>query len=498
MAFEPIQAIPEMLNKERADDLKRRRKVLIQGDFVQTPALGKLEIFPNYLLRTDGSGIIDHFANATHPTSLAILRTPGQNPELHMNGSFILPTFCDLHLHAPQFLYQGTGLHLPLMQWLDEYAFKAEERLDADPKLAERVYEKLAHKLIEHGTGAVLLFGTIKTETNLILARAMQHAGLRAFVGKLSMDVSSRPSYKEASAEAALEAVQDFCHGCREWARKVDDLCLVEPVLTPRFVPTCSNELLSGLGKLAGENDLRIQSHMAESYDQVEWVRAERKAEDMDVFAQHNLLTPRTVQAHCTFLSPSDLSTLANTGAAIAHCPLSNAYFSAEPFRLREALDAGVPVGLGTDIAGGYSIDIMNAMRQAVIVSRMREGTRVMASKADPASTGSTSKNEDGPLSIDWKEALYLATTGGAAALGLPKGSGTFAVGVPFDAQSIELYRESKEGVVRLITFFDDPSPQVLTEDLVEKWWCLGDFRNRRGMWVQGRRVEIPREVQTI
>ena len=95
-----------------------------------------------------------------------------------------------------------------------------------------------------------------------------------------------------------------------------------------------------------------------------------------------------------------------------------------------------MPVGLGTDIAGGYSIDIMSAMRQAVIVSRMREGTRVMAIAHSPAS--SIKKSEERPLSIDWKEALYLATTGGAAALGLPKGVGTFAVGVPFDAQSSE------------------------------------------------------------
>lgn len=83
-------------------------------------------------------------------------------------GSFLLPTFCDLHLHAPQFLYQGTGLHLPLMQWLDEYAFKAEERMDADHVLARRVYEKLAARLIEHGTGAVLLFGTINSETKCV------------------------------------------------------------------------------------------------------------------------------------------------------------------------------------------------------------------------------------------------------------------------------------------------------------------------------------------
>lgn len=87
------------------------------------------------------------------------------------NGSFLLPTFCDLHLHAPQFLYQGTGLHLPLMQWLNKYAFQAEERLDMDSSLAKRVYKQLAKRLIENGTGAVLLFGTIKEETKFVSVR---------------------------------------------------------------------------------------------------------------------------------------------------------------------------------------------------------------------------------------------------------------------------------------------------------------------------------------
>jgi guanine deaminase len=81
------------------------------------------------------------------------------------DGSFLLPTFFDLHLHAAQFLYQGTGLHLPLMKWLDEYAYRAEERLDSDPHLAKRVYQRLAERLIENGTGTVLLFGTLKEET---------------------------------------------------------------------------------------------------------------------------------------------------------------------------------------------------------------------------------------------------------------------------------------------------------------------------------------------
>jgi guanine deaminase len=140
---------------------------------------------------------------------------------------------------------------------------------------------------------------------------------------------------------------------------------------------------------------------------------------------QNGLLTPRTIQAHCTFLNSQALGQIHDRQTAIAHCPLSNAYFSAEPFRLREALSKGVKVGLGTDIAGGYSIDIMNAMRQAVIVSRMREGSRLVSAQ----------KDIDENLAIDWKEALYLATRGGALALDLPSGVGMFQVGAPFDAQ---------------------------------------------------------------
>lgn len=111
---------------------------------------------------------------------------------------------------------------------------------------------------------------------------------------------------------------------------------------------------------------------------------------------------------------------------AVAHCPLSNAYFSEKPFPLREALDKGVLVGLGTDVAGGYSIDILNSMRHAVTTSRMREGARVLESRSESA-TGST-------LAIEWKESLFLATRGGSLALGLEK-CGEFRVGASLDAQ---------------------------------------------------------------
>jgi len=125
---------------------------------------------------------------------------------------------------------------------------------------------------------------------------------------------------------------------------------------------------------------------------------------------------------------------------AVAHCPLSNAYFSEKPFPLREALDKGVLVGLGTDVAGGYSIDILNSMRHAVATSRMREGARVLESRSE-----SVMGSEVKPLAIEWKESLFLATRGGALALGLEK-CGEFRVGASLDAQLSKCRRPMNDG----------------------------------------------------
>ncbi|KAJ7796172.1 hypothetical protein B0H14DRAFT_3551522 [Mycena olivaceomarginata] len=434
---------------------------------------------------TDSSGVITHFQAAQTPESQTVLQKSSEYVTLP-TGTLIVPNFVDAHLHAAQFLYQGNGLDLPLMEWLNKYAFKAEERLDGDPTLARRVYTRLARRLIHNGTGTVLLFGTIKEETNLILAEVMQAAGLRAFVGKLSMDISSRPSYKESSAQSSLQAAHSFVEKCRGLTANLPSHeRLVEPVLTPRFVPTCSDELLAGLGKMSATENLKIQSHLAEALDQVEYVRKERGAEDMDVFDRSGLLTPRTIQAHCTFLDVPSFKHIHSRETAIAHCPLSNSYFSAEPFRLREALDEGVKVGLGTDIAGGYSLDLMNSMRHAVSVSRMRQGSKQMKADSDDGKS----------LAIDWKESLYLATKGGATALGLA--TGAFGVGLSFDAQEIRLFDPQTGMGVGALDFFDlevsgvSGDAETVTVEMVEKWWGLGDARNRAGMWVQGAKLDI-------
>ncbi|KAG9127647.1 hypothetical protein FRC07_011233 [Ceratobasidium sp. 392] len=414
------------------------------GNIVNTPALGRLDILEDHIILVDTNGVIADVCPLSTPSPAALhyLHNMPQNAITRLPPtSFFTPSFVDLHLHAPQFMYLGTGLHLPLLIWLDEYAYKAEERLDADP--------------------------------DIILAEAFAAVGLRIFVGKLSMDQSSRPSYREASTSASLVSARSFIRRCRAMVSSIPShLRLVEPVLTPRFVPTCSDAVLRGLSLISRGENVKIQSHLAEAHDQVDYVRQSRGKSDMDIFNDAGLLSSRAIFAHCTFLEMPELARLRDAGSAVAHCPLSNAYFSTLPFRLREALDMGVKVGLGTDVAGGYQVDIMGAMRQAVITSRMRNGFQTELVPGDA------------PFSIDWKESLYMATRGGAVALGLK--SGIIQPGAPFDVQRIDFFNAAGEGLGDM-DFFD--VPMMLTEPIVEKWWCLGNSANRLNMWIQGRKI---------
>ncbi|CAE6416625.1 unnamed protein product [Rhizoctonia solani] len=453
------------------------------GNVVNTPALGQLEILQEQVILVDAHGFIAEMCPLAAPTPAALHylhSMPASSIVRLPPTSFFSPTFIDLHLHAPQFLYLGTGLHLPLLIWLDEYAYRAEERLDSDPELARKacygvalVYLRLAQRLAENGTGAVLAFGTINEDTNIILAEAFQAVGLRIFVGKLTMDQSSRPSYREPSTSASLVSARSFIRRCRGLVSAVPPpLRLVEPVLTPRFVPTCSDAVLRGLALISRGEKVKIQSHLAEAHDQIDYVRQSRGKSDIDIFHDAGILSPRAIFAHCTFLELPELGRLREAGSAVAHCPLSNAYFSTLPFCLREALDMGVKVGLGTDVAGGYQVDIMGAMRQAVITARMRNG---MQTELVPG---------DAPFSVDWKETLYLATRGGAIALEL--NTGVLQPGAPWDAQRIDFFNGAGQGLGDM-DFFDMPT--MLTEAMVEKWWCLGNSHNRLNMWIQGRKI---------
>ena len=129
---------------------------------------------------------------------------------------------------------------------------------------------------------------------SLVLAEAMQRTGIRAFVGKLSMDMSTRPTYVEPTYTESIASARSFIDRVRALTAHLPDHDrLVEPVLTPRFIPTCSDALLQGLGELAEQSGVRVQSHLAEAKDQMKAVQESRGIGDMEVFERVSSLQQR-------------------------------------------------------------------------------------------------------------------------------------------------------------------------------------------------------------
>jgi len=453
--------------------------------------------------------IQDNFPSSSSSSSSSSPSAPLQTIQLPPHH-FLLPGLIDTHIHAPQFAFTGTATHLPLMSWLNTYTFPAEERLKHDLPYAQALYSSLLETVLAHGTTTALYFATKDLEPTKLLADLAHQKGQRAYIGKVNMDRNAPPSYCESSAASSLEETEEFI----KYVKEEINSPLVHPVLTPRFLPTCSEPLLKGLGELVkkyaaeeggreegrARRGLHVQSHISESADHIEFNKSlaehhEGDERDIDVFDRCGLLTPLTVLAHGIHLSPHEFSLLSSRGASLAHCPLSNFFFGHSILPTRKVLEAQVKVGLGTDVAGGYSPSMLSAVRSCVIASRVledgveewRHGTEEKAREegAQRGTEGGTDKwckeGRDGTR-IDWKEALWLATMGGAGCLGLEDEVGSFEVGKAFDAVRVDV-REG--GGVVVVEGGGDSA-----EDLVQKWVNCGDDRHVVEVWVAGREIK--------
>jgi guanine deaminase len=186
------------------------------------------------------------------------------------------------------------------------------------------------------------------------------------------------------------------------------------------------------------------------------------------------------VLAHCTHLYDAEASALAAIGASIASCPHSNMLFARAVLPVNRFRALGVKIGLGTDIAGGHSASMVDAVRMAGLVSRI-EGFRPPVDRTgDPHEDLTGEEPSDGrgdEESVDYKTAFHMATRGGALALGLEK-VGVFEVGMQFDAVQIDLTWDKE----------DDELESEETQ--FERWVCgHGGEGSVKTVWVNGRTV---------
>lgn len=403
----------------------------LHGTWFHAPDSDRIEVLADTIVAVAEDGVIEA---VLQPDTTGY--TSAERDAIDMTGQFLLPGFVDLHVHAPQYAQLGQALDEPLEIWLGKYTFPLEAKY-ADLDFARPRYDALVRDLLSNGTTTALYFATVDLDATKLLADlAIQH-GQRALIGKVVMDdPSSCPDYyRDASAARALadtEAFIDYVRG------RAGNDGRVLPVITPRFIPSCTDAALSGLGALATRTGAHVQTHCSES-DWAHGYALERYGEtDTAALSRFGLLTRRTVLAHSNFITDADMEVIHAHSAAVAHCPASNAYFANAVFPLRRALECGVHVGLGTDISGGPISSIFEAARSTVQVSRMLDtGVDPGKAQAERGVAGSA---------VTMATAFHLATAGGGNALDLPIGQ--FAPGYRFDAMAIDASHEA--GGVRL------------------------------------------------
>lgn len=447
------------------------RNKTIAGTFCHAPELGAIEILRDALVAIDGDGRIASVTPSGHPGHAEARRAAAEAGTLVVAPArtYILPGFVDLHIHAPQYPQLGKALDVPLEVWLQEHTFPLEARY-ADTAFAGRHYAALVEDLIANGTTTALYFATVHQEATRLLVDICLEKGQRALVGKVAMDNPAEcpDFYRDASAEKAIagtRALIDYV------AAHPGNHGLVHPVITPRFVPSCTDPLLEGLGELARECGCHVQTHCSESDWEHGYVLDRFGRTDAEMLDRFGLMTRKTVLAHSNLLTEGDMDLIRARGAGVAHCPLSNAYFANAVFPLRAALAKGLRVGLGTDISGGPTASMIEAQRMAIAASRMLE------TGVDPALPPER-RGRPGSR-IDFDTAFHLATAGGGDVLDLPIGQ--FAPGFHFDAVLVD--PDAPGGTMRV---WDDLDSD---EDALQKIVYTASKANLATVWIGGRAV---------
>ena len=441
------------------------RLIVVVGTVLQTPTHRELQILENVAVVVR-DGVIDGVYPAVSREAAEVCLAADEVVRLGRNER-LLPGLVDTHIHAPQWPQLGTGLDIPLEHWLFEYTFPLEARY-ADAGFALDVWERMVPTLLAHGTTTGVYYSSIHEEATLQLAATCAHFGQRAFVGRVAMDhPEGTPGwYRDVSASAGLEAS----------ARSVDAIralgdALIEPIITPRFIPACSHELLLGLGELAARTGALVQTHCSESDWEHGYVIERYGKRDAEMLAEFGLIRRGTVLAHGDHLCDDDFEIIREVGAGVAHCPLSNSYFANAVFPMRRAQERGVHVGLGSDVSGGPLPGLLPQCQHAVTVSRMLEDGVDAARGADSRGVGSSR--------VDVIAAFHAATLGGANMLGLA--AGLLESGRSFDAFVVNA--DSGDSGLHYWDGIDNEAR------LFEKIVRLAGPTDITSVWVAGRRV---------
>ncbi|WP_447877179.1 guanine deaminase [Serratia fonticola] len=323
------------------------------------------------------------------------------------SGKMIVPGFVDTHIHYPQCEMVG-AYGEQLLDWLNKHTFPAEKRYN-DLEYAREMSAFFIKQLLRNGTTTALVFGTVHPESVEALFESARHINMRMIAGKVMMDRNA-PDYLLDTAESSYSQTKALIERWHNNGRLLY-------AITPRFAPTSSPEQLEMVQRLRQEYpDVYLHTHLSENKDEVAWVKAlypEHK-NYLDVYHHYGMTGRKSVFAHCVHLEDAEWDCLHQTQSSIAFCPTSNLYLGSGLFNLPNAWRKKVRVGMGTDIGAGTTFNMLQTLNEAYKIMQLQS------------------------YRLSAYEAFYLATLGGADALGLADTIGNFNLGKEADFVVLE------------------------------------------------------------
>ena len=431
---------------------------------VLTPlAAGGTRYLADGAIHVDARGRISGVADWAEASGREVgLEATARVPDHDVRPWLVLPGLVDLHTHIPQIANAGVGAGLDLLTWLERYTFPLERRFDAAE--AERLGPLALRAFSAAGTTTVVAWASADPDAAEVLLRCAEAHGIRAVIGLVLMG-------RTVGIEGGGDASPDEDAGLRASAELAArwqgrDEGRLRYAFTPRFALSCSAAVLRESARLAAETGSHWQTHLSEDPRELDEVRrAFPDARDyLDVYDRAGALGPGgppALFAHAIHLSDREIDRLAESGAGVAHCPASNLFLPSGIMPLARYLEAGVPVGLGSDVSGGPDVSIFGAMR---VGAYAQQALQIVGGDHRPL--------------LDPLGWLRLGTLGGAEALGLADTIGSLELGREADMIAVDAsLTEPIPGAGRA----DEPA------EIVSRLIFRTHPQMVRGAWVRGR-----------
>jgi guanine deaminase len=424
----------------KCDEIK-----ILKGNIIFTENSDKFTIYKNSYLIINKGRVENIFTNL-----------PEEYKDCHVEDfgdNLIIPGMNDMHCHAPQYKNLGIGMDKELMPWLQDYTFPEEAKFK-DISYAKEIYCRFLKDIWKNGTTRIVLFASLHKEASKLLMDMFIKAGMGAYVGKVNMDINC-PDYLSEDYQQSLFATEEIL---KDYENKSD---LVKPIITPRFVPSCSIPLMTGLADLSQKYNVPVQSHLSENFGEIDLVKQLHPGSNFygEVYDKYGLFGSKpTLMAHCVHCSHKEIELIKKNAVTVVHCPTSNFNVGSGLMPARKYLNEGINITLGTDMSGGHTPSLFKIIAYAIQVSKIK---------------WMESGKKDAFLSNS--EAFYMATKAGGSFFGKV---GSFEKGYDFDALVIDDFNLYPE--------------EYSLEQRLERFIYLGDDRNIIKRYVCGKEISEP------